>query len=328
MAELTVLSFGGGQDSTAILYAYIYDPAFRLVYGIKKLLVVIAETGNEHEETYAHSRRIELLCKKHSIEFVHINFSMGFHKGSWSHGLVKFYEKTTTVGSKAFRKTCTDNLKIKPIYRFLEYYVIREYALAPIIVGRLGEKTLGKLKSFENETEAEGFSLKLSQISNKKGLVTFAQQHGKIQVLIGIAKGEETRISKDDTASPVWFQNSITKVYPLVEMGLDREGCQQLIKKYGHSVPPPSNCIICPFMSLQELLWLYRFEPAWYNKWVVLEAAKINRFIHLKDKNLGVWGKKLLPEMLVEAQKRHGHMTDEALKEYKMSHGHCVKSKY
>lgn len=43
---------------------------------------------------------------------------------------------------------------------------------------------------------------------------------------------------------------------------------------------------------------------------------------------MGVFGKKLLPEILEEAIKEFGHLTDAELKEYKMSHGHCVKSKY
>ena len=46
------------------------------------------------------------------------------------------------------------------------------------------------------------------------------------------------------------------------------------------------------------------------------------------DQNLGVNGKKWLPQALQEATELYGHMTDQELNEYKMSHGHCVKSRY
>lgn len=45
-AELTVLSYGGGQDSTAILYKIIHDPAFKSHYVPGKLLVVRAPGMN------------------------------------------------------------------------------------------------------------------------------------------------------------------------------------------------------------------------------------------------------------------------------------------
>ena len=76
-----------------------------------------------------------------------------------------------------------------------------------------------------------------------------------------------------------------------------------------------------------ELLALYRFKPEWYAKWVELEANKIAANQHVEN-NLGVWGNKLLPEKLVQVTEKYGHMTDEDLREYTMSHGHCVKSKY
>jgi hypothetical protein len=47
---------------------------------------------------------------------------MGLHGGKWQ-GYRQFLRATSTCGSKAFRKTCTDNLKIKPIYRFLEKWI-------------------------------------------------------------------------------------------------------------------------------------------------------------------------------------------------------------
>jgi hypothetical protein len=84
-------------------------------------------------------------------------------------------------------------------------------------------------------------------------------------------------------------------------------------------------------MSEIERLWLHTFHPEDYNTWVRIEQAKFDRFRDAglpDDKNLGVWGKKAIPEVLEKARERYGHLTPDDLQYYKMSHGHCVKSKY
>lgn len=40
--------------------------------------------------------------------------------------------------------------------------------------------------------------------------------------------------------------------FPLIDMGIDREGCKDLIRKVGLPIPPKSGCTICPFMSPKE----------------------------------------------------------------------------
>jgi len=45
--KLTVLSYGAGQDSTAILYKIIYDPA-----------------------TYRYIEHVQKLCKEHKIDYM------------------------------------------------------------------------------------------------------------------------------------------------------------------------------------------------------------------------------------------------------------------
>lgn len=291
---LTVLSFGGGQDSTALLYKYAFDAAWRAKYAPGRFLVIMADTRDEHPETNAHVAKIKLFCIEHKIEFVHITPSMGFHGGKWQ-GYREFLRATSTCGSKVFRKTCTDNLKLKPIYRFLESWLQKNYG---------------------------------TRCSRKQGFYDFAAKHGKISIILGIAKGEEGRVG-----APLekWAKDTTQRAYPLIDEGLDRQGCQDYITSVGQVVPPPSNCMLCPFMSDIELLWLSKFYPADYAEWVQIEANKIARFKAegLPDeKNYGVWRGKTLPEVLAKAQVKYAHMTDAQLHEYKMSHGHCVKSKY
>ena len=56
--KLSVLSFGGGQDSTAILYKLMYDKQFRSKYAPNDIVVVMANTLNEHDATYEHIEEI------------------------------------------------------------------------------------------------------------------------------------------------------------------------------------------------------------------------------------------------------------------------------
>lgn len=294
MAKLTVLSFGAGQDSTAILYRLLYDKKFRNKYAPEDLLVVMAETGNEHDETYQHVEEVQDLCRIAGVEFILLDYS--HTPAGWKGGLIKFYERTNTIGSKAFPKTCTDKLKIQAIYNFLDQFVHVRY-----------------------NTE---------KVGKKKALKEFTQRYGKIDVLIGIAKGEEKRICKNEDSPRAWMREAINKVFPLVELGMDREACQEDIRRFGHKVPPPSNCVLCPFMNLIELLYLYKKHPDWYYKWVELEKSKIANNTHKGKSNLGVWGNKLLPEVLEQAKEKYGDLSLEYLQDYVMSHGHCLMSKY
>ena len=299
MSKLTILSFGAGQDSTAILYKLVYDKMFRKTYAPKDLMVVMADTRNEHVQTNKHRRATEKFCRKHGIPFIFV-LPEDYASGDWTKGYINFLEVGNRIGSKCFPKTCTDNLKIKPIYKWLDEYIFKEY-------GYGHKNKSGKLM--------------------KTPIKEFNEKYGKITVLLGIAKGEEKRAGSNQESPSVWMRNCINKVYPLIELGMDRQACQDYIHKVGHIVPPPSNCILCPFMSYQELLYLARYERLWFNKWVELERNKIEANKHVEN-NMGVWGEKLLPEALEIAKKKFGHMTYDELHEYKMSHGHCVKSKY
>jgi tRNA(Ile)-lysidine synthase TilS/MesJ len=112
---LTALSFGGGQDSTAILYRLIFDPKFREIYAPNHLVVAMADTGNEHPKTYLHVKYCEKLCKRHDIPFFLI--TPDIHTDAWQ-SLLHQYRKNNTCGSAGgFRKT----LPVKLLKAVKEY---------------------------------------------------------------------------------------------------------------------------------------------------------------------------------------------------------------
>lgn len=308
--NITILSFGAGQDSTAILYRIVLDKTFRDQYVKGKLIVLMADTGNEHPGTYQHVEFVKSFCKLHRIEFYFITHEQGYHPKNWD-SLQHNFRTHNTVMSVAFPKTCTDNLKIKPLYNFLDHYIATQYY------------------GYSEPTRPKG----------KRFIKHFCKQHGKINVLLGIAAGEESRISGTNyeidifgnliISNPTWMDHCLQKVYPLVNLLMNRAGCQTYIRSTGLPLPPPSNCMMCPFLSKQEILWLFRNYPEVFYEWQAYEQAKLNKFSNANIKsNLGVKGNMTLAEFLDQAIAEYGHWTDEKLNEYKMSHGHCVKSAY
>lgn len=293
--ELTILSYGGGQDSTALLLKGIHNTQYKKRYIKGDYLIIMTDTGNEHKKTNEYRKKIETLCKAHNIDFMFLDLNYKYTSKSWSGGLIKFYEAGDRIGSKAYPKTCTDNLKIVPFYNFLDKYIHTKYNT--VKVGR------------------------------KSAIKEFVNCGGKINVILGIAKDEETRVSKNEDSSHKWQRDCINKIYPLIDLKMNRYACQTYIKQY-MPIPWPSNCILCPFVNNIELLYLHRFENSWLQKWIELEKNKIQNNLHMGKQNLGVWGRKLLPEKVKEVIIKHGAMTDTELRNYKMSHGHCVKSKY
>lgn len=91
---------------------------------------------------------------------------------------------------------------------------------------------------------------------------------GDVQ-LVGIDAGEEHR------AKPSLPTDPFPKRYPLVEAGIDREGCVGIIRDAGIAVPPKSGCWHCPFMRKAEVLALAKERPDRFGRILALEDASL-----------------------------------------------------
>lgn len=301
--ELLVLSYGGGQDSTALLLKLLFDKKFQQAYSFNHLLIIMSDTGNEHDHTYQYVRNVVApLCESEKIEFIFLTKDMGYHSPTWP-DLLSFFERTDTCGCKGARfHVCSVRLKVDPIYKVLESWMGRRF----------------DLKTVDPDSKVG---------SKKKGFYEFAGKYGPIGMIIGFARGEEDRRAPIHTL-PRWSQETVQRIYPLIDLEMDRAKCQKYIADQGVEVPFPSACEICQFQPEQSLLWLYLNKPAMYERWVKIEAAKLAKFAHLGAKNHGVWPNRTLPEVLEEAMKKYGAMSREALVAHKFSNGHDVKSQY
>lgn len=184
-------------------------------------------------------------------------------------------------------------IKVEPFYRFLGSWIEKNY----------------------------GF-----KVGNKKEFVEFAETYGKIGIMIGFSAGEEGRVA--GVSPDRWRRESLRMLYPLIDLEMTRGDCQDYLRSVGQPVPIPSACKMCCWMSPVELLWLHNHYPVDYQKWVEFERRKLEANQHMGDKNLGVWGKKTLPEILAEAKEKYRDWSEEDISDYRFSHGHCIASRY
>lgn len=314
-ARLCVLSYGVGQESSALLMMYRYSAEFRERYVPDgRLLVIFCDTQDEHEETYAYLAEAKRFCAEGRIPFLHITGDQGYHTGHWGEGFVGQYRATNTVGSVAFPKSCSEQLKIAPFYKALEAWVAREYGLgAP---------------------------------KNKQAFYRYARLYGPLRVLIGFAAGEEKRVSRATTPDASlrqrrrtatarrktpparWMLRCIERVYPLIELGMTRVACQEYIRAVGHTIPLPSLCRHRPFTTLRELLWRWHADRPSVEEWFELERAKLEANRHMGDKNYAVFKTMTLPVALEVAYRRYGHLSFAELDALRMREGHCVGTRF
>ena len=75
--------------------------------------------------------------------------------------------------------------------------------------------------------------------------------------------------------------------YPLVDLRIDRQDCENIIRGAGLPVPPKSSCFFCPFHSIRAWQQLYDEQPELFERAVWLE-----RFLNERQAQMGyepVW---------------------------------------
>ena len=98
-------------------------------------------------------------------------------------------------------------------------------------------------------------------------------------VYIGIAYDEKHRAKIDK-------KGKIAYKYPLIENGITRQNCVEIIEESGLRVPPKSGCWFCPFQSKNSWLKLLRDHPDQYEAAVQLEKnspPKVDLYPHGLD---------------------------------------------
>jgi 3'-phosphoadenosine 5'-phosphosulfate sulfotransferase (PAPS reductase)/FAD synthetase len=87
---------------------------------------------------------------------------------------------------------------------------------------------------------------------------------GEIRVFIGYAYDERHRIK-------VYERGRFIYEYPLVDQGITREKCIEIIKEAGLRIPPKSGCFFCPFQRKASWIRLMRNHPDLYDRAVIMD---------------------------------------------------------
>jgi len=93
-----------------------------------------------------------------------------------------------------------------------------------------------------------------------------ATKTSPVESWIGISTNESHRATKSPPG------NYQLKRYPLIEMGLSRDDCQEIITAAGLPAAPKSGCWFCPFQSQGKWHQLKREEPALFERALFMEA--------------------------------------------------------
>tara|TARA_R100001086_G_scaffold125176_1_gene64694 strand:- start:725 stop:1561 length:837 start_codon:yes stop_codon:yes gene_type:complete len=120
--KTTILSYGGGTNSTALLLEWINR-------GKQLDAVIFADTGSEQPYTYEFiDQYVKPFCEDHNIPFEIVFYKAGprvgaVQKGDWEEGqkvtIYDWYTYTRSVPS-VWKRSCTDNFKIIPITRLVK----------------------------------------------------------------------------------------------------------------------------------------------------------------------------------------------------------------
>lgn len=322
---LVVLSHGMGQDSAGIM-ALLTDPKradfYQNFVGDAQLIVLHADTGAEHDRTVAYRDVVRAQCAEHNIPFLVITGDLGYHSGDWAHGLWGQWDAHGTINSVAFGASCSDSLKITPIWKVVNDLLADAY----------GIDAHGKVS-----THPKG----------RAGLYTHLARHEKpVDCLIGIARGEERRIAggatcsaqmlftddqlpKQKPALAKWFQACVRRRYPLIDVGYDRLDIHAYLTALGLPIPIPSLCKTCHFSDEAKVLHLARTEPDVFARWVASEQRKFAEHPAPAGKpNYGAKGTIALPAFLARAEKMYGHLTTDQLEQHVLTHGQSVRNNF
>ncbi|MDP9766527.1 hypothetical protein [Deinococcus enclensis] len=287
---LTVLSFGAGQDSAMLLALCLEDRAFQKQYIPGDLAVLMSSTGLEHPETDAYRERTAALCAERNVPFLHITPDLGFHTPSWQ-TLHTQWIKNQTIQSLVFPRTCSISLKLGPFYKALNALLAQRYGY-PAQRGRV----------------------------TRAALYAYAQDYGPVQVMIGFGKGEERRIKPTPSG---FMTQTVERLFPLIDMGLTRAGCQAGTAALGFEVPMPSNCQHCPFHGPLDLLRLHRKHPESFALWSQFERTKLTAEKWQGTRNHTVKGDdRTLDQHLDAAMREFGHLDVAELDFLRHTRGH------
>lgn len=291
-SPLIFYNMGLGQDSTAIAALYVLGELPPQYYKIPKerSFFVFADTGAELQLTYRWLKEeFEPWMERHGLK-LHVLRPWGkYHvcepSPAYPNGRVMgdiIYEHMKdTQPSFPTRSSarCTTNAKGRP------------------------------LSKFRNEK-----SLELRGIGNDRlGILVGQGKAVPNLVAIGYAADEPSRWQKSDAQHTA---RNWRPVYPLVELGMTRADCREVIRRAGLAVPPKSGCICCPWAPTWHFYWLMEKYPEDFARVEVMENAAIAQKLSRGEKPYYIKDDLPLREAVAAWRRRNPHITADEIERW------------
>ena len=93
--------------------------------------------------------------------------------------------------------------------------------------------------------------------------------NGDCKMILGIDAGEAHR------ARSVRHKG---RIFPLIELRINRNECKKIIKKAGLGIPQKSGCFICPYQKKRQWIELKKYHPELWKIAVGLEKNSKFKF--------------------------------------------------
>ena len=241
-----VVAYGLGVNSTAMLVEFANR-------GIMPDLILFADTGGEKPETYAYLPVIQQYLKE--VNFPEVITVQYQPKTAPYHTLEEQCLQTGTLPSLAYGgKSCSLKYKRSCQDKFILSRFPPDEAIAN---GRRVVRAIGFDASEKRRTYA--------------GVVK----------AIGLDVGENHRLTwarspkKDNQkqSREAWLdEHFFSYWYPLMEWGMDRAACEQVIRDAGLPVPMKSACFFCPASKKHEIIWLREHHPELMERALAIET--------------------------------------------------------
>jgi len=212
---VTLVAFGGGTDSTAMLIEMVRRGEPR------PHAILFADTGGEHPHTYQHIWTFSGWLSERQypeITIVRRNTVAKIDGKSLTLEQDCFSRKALPSVAYGF-KTCSQKFKLQPQEKWANQDAT---CLAEWEAGRL------------------------------------------VTRLVGFEYGEERRVRDPDAK----YMNR----YPLIEWGMDRDDCKDVILSAGLSLPGKSSCFFCPNSKKHEIKALQDTYPDLLQRALAMEA--------------------------------------------------------
>ena len=238
----TALSWGGGQQSTAILVASTLGLTIS-GYAFPRLdLAVFANTGSESQDTYTAIERVAEWARKRGAD---VRIIEGSH-----------IRRGKTLGLPSLGDLTVARVTGDP---------------------RLDGKTTPQLPAFtKNPGGTRGRLNKdctwdLKSVPIDQAVRRAAKDAGKrntVTQLIGFGIEEVHRMRSNPHAKEGW-----TTAFPLIRAKMNRGATQTLCQEHLGFVPPPSACVFCPFRGVAGWRELRDHHPEDWSEVLRVDAA-------------------------------------------------------